>query len=298
MEWTPLAPELLVSRLQTPAAGCRIVLDTDTYNEIDDPYALLYAMGSPELNLEAVYAAPFYNERSDGPQDGMEKSYAQIREILGLMGSDLPVFRGSSRWMKSEDDAVDSPAARDLIERALASEKPLYVAAIGAPTNVASAILMEPRIREKIVVVWLGGHALHMPKTDEFNMAQDYFASRTLLDSGVPLVQLPCLGVVSHLSVSLPELQYHLADKEKSGAYLLGLTQKEMERCGCLSRVIWDISTIAWLCGVSGMQSGLIPSPVLSPDNTYGSDITRHLIRYVNYIDRDAVFRDLFQKLQ
>ena len=66
-----------------------------------------------------MYAAPFFNERSDGPGDGMEKSYAEILRLLGALGRGTEgfVFRGSERYMKSEDDPVDSPAARDLIAR-------------------------------------------------------------------------------------------------------------------------------------------------------------------------------------
>ena len=37
-------------------------------------------------------------------------------------------------------------------------EAPLYVVAIGAVTNVISAILMAPEIMERIVVIWLGAH--------------------------------------------------------------------------------------------------------------------------------------------
>jgi inosine-uridine nucleoside N-ribohydrolase len=52
-----------------------------------------------------------------------------------------------------------SEAARNLVERAMASDPsdPLYVVAIGAITNVASAVLMEPAVAERIVIVWLGG---------------------------------------------------------------------------------------------------------------------------------------------
>ena len=43
-----------------------MVLDTDTYNEIDDQFAVVHALLSPEhLNVEALYAAPFHNNRSD-----------------------------------------------------------------------------------------------------------------------------------------------------------------------------------------------------------------------------------------
>ncbi len=52
----------------------RMVLDTDTYNEIDDQFALVYTLISPEVSVQAVYAAPFHNNRSSGPGDGMEKS--------------------------------------------------------------------------------------------------------------------------------------------------------------------------------------------------------------------------------
>ena len=56
-----------------------MVLDTDTYNEIDDQFALVYALLSPErLNVEAIYAAPFHNKRSQGPEDGMHRSYDEI----------------------------------------------------------------------------------------------------------------------------------------------------------------------------------------------------------------------------
>ena len=59
--------------LQPPAERpVPMVLDTDTYNEIDDQFALVYSLISPQqLDLEAVYAAPFHNQRSTSPADGM-----------------------------------------------------------------------------------------------------------------------------------------------------------------------------------------------------------------------------------
>lgn len=297
MEFPKLSQELLISRLQPPKPGCRMVLDTDTYNEIDDPYALIYALCSPEVRLEAVYAAPFHNYRSSGPADGMERSYQEICKILELLGKERPVFRGSDRWLESLDQPVDSPAARDLIQRAMSSEEPLYVAAIGAPTNVASAILMEPRILERIVVVWLGGAAAHMPSAREFNLYQDLRSSRILFDSGVPLIHLPCAGVVSHLSTSLPELERELSGKGPCGRYLLEITRDIMAKEHNMSRVIWDISTIAWLVNADWCPSGLVPSPILTDQETYSTDIRRHLIRYVYYVRRDAIFQDLFGKM-
>ena len=68
--------------------------------------------------------------------------------------------------------------------------------AIGAITNVAAALLLEPDLVRKIVVVWLGGNTHHQPSTMEFNLMQDPDAARVIFDSGVPFVQT-CLGVAS-----------------------------------------------------------------------------------------------------
>ena len=172
-----------------------------------------------KLRVQAIYAAPFHNEKSVSPKDGMEKSFSEILTLLALLGrEDLNpcVFKGSETYLHDEETPVPSSAARDLAERAMryTPENPLYVIAIGAITNVASAILINPAIRERIVVVWLGGNALHWPDNREFNLAQDVAAARILFGCGVPLVQLPCMGVVSSFTVSEPELRQYLLGKK------------------------------------------------------------------------------------
>jgi purine nucleosidase len=227
----------------------RVVLDTDTYNEVDDQFALAHLLMSPErIGLEAVYAAPFFlpycNNRSTSPLDGMEKSYEEILRVINLLPTPRPpkVFRGSTTFMPGAGLPVESPAARDLVERALTvrdGEK-LYVLAIAAPTNVASALVMEPRIAEKIVVVWLGGNAPYWPHTKEFNLEQDIHASRVLLDTEVPLVLLPCLPVTSHLITTVAELEQQLAPFSKLGAYLTDIVRNYAGSPRGWSKHIWD----------------------------------------------------------
>lgn len=305
ISYPKLSQEKLLQRLSHPAPGrkIRMVLDTDTFNEIDDQFAVVYALKSPEkLQIEAFYAAPFHNELSDGPGDGMEKSYLELQKIAALLPemSGIPIYRGSTAYLAGPESPQHSDAALDLVERAMASpdDDPLYVVAIGAITNVASAILMEPRIIEKIVVVWLGGHALQWPDTKEFNLAQDLHASRTVLNCGVPLVLIPCMGVTSHLLTTLPEVREFVKDQGEIGKYLF----ETYERCAkdhfAYSRVIWDIATIAYLIDESWLPNALVHSPILSEDFRYSYDASRHFIRYVHFVRRDRVFRDLFRKLE
>ena len=57
----------LVQRLQRPQGPVDVVLDTDTYNEIDDQYALAYlVLNDWKLRLKAIYAAPFCNSKAPG----------------------------------------------------------------------------------------------------------------------------------------------------------------------------------------------------------------------------------------
>ncbi len=290
-----------------PEGRVDVVLDTDTYNEIDDQFALSYLVRSDEkLNLQAVYAAPFLNRKSTSPKDGMEKSYQEIMKILDLLGRpDLKqnVFRGSEDYLSSESEAVESDAARDLVRRAMdhTKENPLYVIAIAAITNVASALLMEPEIRGRIVVVWLGGNALNWPDNLEFNLRQDIAAARIVFGCGVPLVQLPCMGVVSAFTTSGPELEYHLRGANRLCDYLVDVTEKEAISGGAgpaWTRAIWDVTAVAWLLDGDFEKDCLIHSPIPEYDNHYAFDSSRHLIRYVYHIKRDNLFEDLFVKLR
>ncbi|GIP33413.1 nucleoside hydrolase [Paenibacillus sp. J2TS4] len=298
----PLSAEKRLLRLSYPKDKVRVVIDTDTYNEIDDQFAVIYAMQSPErMQIEALYAAPFHNELSDGPQDGMEKSYEELHKIMAVLGreGEVPIFRGSDAYLTDANAPIVSKAALDLVERALSTEddEPLYVVAIGAITNVASAILLEPRIIEKIVVVWLGGHALHWPDTKEFNLRQDLEASRVILNSGVPLVLIPCMGVSSHLLTSLSEIRDYVQDKGTVGRYLYETYKRCHDDHFGYTRVIWDIANIGYLNNESWTESSLVPSPVLTDDFRWESDQARHLIRYVWNVRRDAIFQDMFRKL-
>ncbi len=294
-------PERLEKLTPPSTSGkLRMVLDTDTYNEIDDQFAVVHALLSPErLKVEAVYAAPFFNERSTGVENGMERSYEEILRLLKLLkvSPDNYAFKGSRTYLPGADQPVESEAARDLVARAMSSEETLYVATIGAPTNVASAILMEPKMAERIVVVWLGGGAPYWHTASEFNLRQDLHASRVLFDSGVPLVQIPCQPVAARLITSLPEIERYVKGQGALGDYLAQVYDECMDDHFGRSRIIWDISTIAWLLNPAWVPTNLTHSPVLTDQVTYSVNAARHFMRTAFTLNRDEIFRDLFRKI-
>ena len=294
--------------LRTPVGRIDVVIDTDTFNEIDDQFALAYLLASSDkLNLKEIYAAPFFNHHSKSPRDGMERSYEEILRLLELTGKQEYIsltYKGSERFLLDEKTPVHSDAAQKMIKLAANYDEknPLYVIAIGALTNVASALLLKPEIADRIVVVWLGGNSREYHDTWEFNMYQDIAAARVVFASGAPVVQLPCFGVVSSFAVSFVELECHLAGKNKLCDFLVDRVRNELSLFGEMkapSRVLWDVAAVAWLLNEDDcfMLSRLTSVPIPEYDHQYSYDISREM-RYVYYIKRDELVGDLFEKLE
>ena len=299
-----------IKNLTCPTEKVDVVLDTDAYNEIDDQFAISYLLRSNDrLNLKGLCAAPFLNPLSVSAADGMEKSYQEILKLLELSGDTAyksMVYRGSTDYLPDEATPVESEAADFMANLAneYSPEKPLYIVAIGAITNVASAFLKNPEaMKENTVIVWLGGHAdhIHYP-AKEFNMRQDIAAARVLLAGGVPFVQLPCAGVVDCFTTSRYELEHWLKGKNALCDYLLENTICAAEKHNAgrpWTRVIWDVTAVAWLINDNKrfMYDELRHAVIPEYDFHYANNGGNHLYKYVYKIHRDNLFEDLFTKL-
>ena len=297
--------EQKLKNLSVPTSPIDVVLDTDAFNEIDDQFAISYLLkNSEKLCTKAVYAAPFHNEKSSGAADGMHKSYDEIIKVLNLIGEEKEVFKGSESFLENEHTPIISDAARDLASRALlySPENPLYVVAIGAITNIASAILLEPRVAENTVVVWLGSNALHYHDTKEFNLKQDIAAARVTISSGVPFVMLPCMGVVSTFTISRYELEHWFIGKNPLSTYLAENTIAAAESYASgkpWTRVIWDVCAVAWLLNENDrfMKTKIIDIPLPSYEHKYEENGEKFKVSYIYHIWRDSLMQDLIEKL-
>lgn len=303
MNYPKIPESQRIKLLEPPSGKVEAVLDTDTYNEIDDQFALTHALLSPnQIDLQAVYAAPFHNTRSSGAGDGMEKSYEEILRVLKLCNrsGDGFAFRGSPEFFPAPDLPVVSPAAEDLIKKATQPrDKPLYVMTIGAPTNVSSAIMMEPEIISKIVVVWLGGAGLNWFHAEGFNLEQDMIASRVLFDSGVPLVHLGMWPVTSHIATTLPEMEHNLRGKNALADYLVDIYKDYSAHDPSRSKELWDLAATSYLINPEWVPTALVHSPLLTDNKpiTWASAPNRHFIRDAKICWRNLIFNDLFQKI-
>ncbi len=224
-----------------------VILDTDTYNECDDQFALSYMIKSQDIfNIEAITVAPYsHKEYNESITEGQEKSYNEILKICNWLNFDTTnkVFKGAKDYICNGYDE-DNDAVNKIIEVALKNNK-IYIMAIGAITNVALAIKKEPKIIDKIEVIWLGGHSLLQNDNLEFNFKQDVNAVRIVFESKVKLTIIPCKNVASNLITSVYELNHYLKDKSELCNYLIDRFYNDGYHGITERRTIWDISVIA-----------------------------------------------------
>ncbi len=297
-------------RLEIPSGVVNVVIDTDAFNEVDDQFAITYALLAPErLRVEALYAAPFTHGRPDTAAEGMQQSYDEIQRVLDVLKvpserfDPKQVYRGAKAYLPSTGLPPSNPAVRDMIRRGLAErDEPLIIVALGAPTNVAAALLIEPKLIDRVTVMWLATQPYSSPRAGDYNTDQDVRASQLMFDSGVALINISGFNVSEHLRTSIPELERYMKGRSAIGDYLFkNVYEYYLKRRAHdeypWSKVIWDIATIAMFLDEEWVPSRLTHSPILTDDLTWRRDSSRHSVRVASDVIRDPVFDDLFRRL-
>lgn len=299
-----LTPERILQHLRSPEKKL-VIVDTDAFNEMDDQYAIAYALASNQMEVLALNAAPYKDYQNDGDdawQTGMEKSYNEIERVLGIMGltGKVPVFRGSPTRVSDAPGfgPVDSPAARNIVKIARKAKSPVYVMCLGAITNVASAIMIDPSIKSKIVVVYVGLNCLDATVAAEYNTRGDMRAVQQVLNSGVPLVVLPASGNVEKgtqvLSVDQEEVKAIKSETPIARFLRSDLPHTFKQTTGNWWHILWDIAAPALIAVPDAFQLEAMPAPVLTDSSLYAFDSTRPRILWMHSLEPKAVRRSCF----
>ena len=275
-----------------------VILDTDTYNECDDQFALSYMLLSQDrFNIEAITVAPYHHDNDISIEEGQEKSYQEILKICNWLNFDTEnkVFKGSNGYIENGYNETNE-AVEKIIEIAEKNEK-TYIMAIGAITNVALAIKKAPDIIEKIEIIWLGGHSPICNNNKEFNFRQDVKAIKEIFKSKAKLIIIPCKGVASNLKISVYELEHYLKGKNELCNYLCSRFYNDGIHGIQTRRVIWDISVIAYLINKEWFEERKTDCPEINKDLSYTFKRNDRKIKFVTYLDSDKIYNDLLKKL-
>ena len=282
------------------AAKIRVIVDSDAKNEADDQYAIAHFLLSPTMDIRAVTAVHF--EGKTGTGDSMERSFKEIERLLELMDiEDVPALKGQ----RGPEDGELSDGVKFIIDEARKDDpRPLYVAVLGAATNLAAALRAAPEIGERITAVWNGGGPYPAGRP-EFNVAQDPDAARTLLESSAQVWQIP-QDVYAAFEVTLAELAARVRPCGKIGEYLFTQLVEDnlrefdpnfLLRAG-ENWTLGDNATVAALL-MSRFRGNWYtrPAPKINGGLTYEDDPEGKEIRVYTSLDTRMALEDLFAKL-
>jgi inosine-uridine nucleoside N-ribohydrolase len=282
----------------------RVMIDTDAKNEADDQFAIVHALLSPSLDVRGLIAAHFGTSRSDR---SMEESREEIDLLLRLMGLEqqVTVANGAPTGIADEQTPRNSPGAQLIIaESKLASPNaPLFVAFLGPLTDMASAILLDPTIVNRdVVVIWIGGVGYGGVETYpgvEFNLRNDIAAANVVYDSGITVWQVPS-NVYSQVSVSYTELEEKISGTSKLADYLISQLVEWNNTYWpepIESRSLGDSPAISLMLYPRGGNFRVVPAPRFGQEGHYlpGSG---HPVRVVESVDVRFLLEDMFAKIR
>lgn len=269
-----------------------VIIDADTANEVDDLFAVVRGLIEPSWNVVALNAVQWQPSQW-ASQDTMEDSHRLNQLLLGHLDLPVPTKRGGHRRMYDwGDQAVHSAAAYEIIKQAKrhSPDNKLTLIALGALTNVASALFIEPSIAESIDLYWLGStydFATGVFRMADFNCQMDPQALYHVLNTKVQLSVIP-VNVASAMTLDYQAMRQKLDLNLPLNRFLVSRWDNHIDG-GRQSRTIWDLGLITAIIKPELAKT----QPVqLSPD--FGH---KHVTFY-QHIDAAAIWDEFFTTLK
>jgi len=303
--WTRLLSLLATSLLlgvTAKAADTRtpVVLSTDIGNEIDDQWAVAYLLLQERLHVLGILSA----HAPSLPSPAAHASFCILTEVveqrLGLR-THPPLIEGGSLPLEDIRRPQGSAAVNFLIKISSTFSKAnrLSVLVIGAGTDVASAILTDPSIVDRIRIVQMG--FIDEKGGDEYNILNDVRAEQVILNSAVPLVIGPASVCRRDLAMTYDHARTYLAERGPIGAWLWDEYRNWYFRNVKPLRVedfskpwyIWDDITLAYLLGMTEQHTG--PRPHMRDDATFDSFDSSRSVTWITRVDQARLWADFAQ---
>lgn len=280
----------------------RVITNTDAKNEADDRFAIVQTLLSPKLDNVGFIAAHYGTKHADA----MERSYRELETIFDKMGFDKAgmLYRGAPRAIPNTKTPIDSEGAQLIIREAMKDDpRPLFITFLGPLTDMACALLLEPRIASRCTVIWIGGGP-YPHGGIEFNQDNDIDAVNVVFRSKVPVWQVP-KNVYELMAVSLAELEYRVRPCGAIGEYLCDQLDQHAHEDGPRqsdfrsgeSWVLGDNPTVGLLLYEHRFEFDWVNAPLVTHDSTYVPDVRNRPIRAYRRIDSRLILEDMYAKL-
>jgi purine nucleosidase len=304
------------------APRARVIIDNDFSGDPDDLFQTAHHLLCPSVEIPLIIGSHLsVGDPWDPSTTQASNAAAKANELLGVMGltGKVPVLTGSELAIVDVKTPQRTEAAEAIIAEAMRGDKrPLYYAAGAGLTDLASAWLMEPRIAERLTLVWIGGLeypdlALPPPgsKGPEYNLRIDIKAGQVVFNhSTIPIWQVP-RNVYRQMLLTHAEMQMQIRPLGPLGAYLTDSIERVMRWTGDVGFDIGDTYALgdSPLVTLTALQSSfeadpssshyvVRPAPNLDDEGRYIESAAGRPIRVYTQIDTRLTFGDLIARLQ
>lgn len=278
----------------------RVIIVSDAATEIDDVWAIALAILSPERFDIEGFVGSNYDHTHDGiGPKSIAMSVNEIHTILekaGMKGK-YPVYAGAHP-MQYEFAASGSEGVDFIVERAMAGtpDDPLWIIGLGSSTDLASAYLQEPAIKDRVVMFWHGRTEQTWPyRAHNYNVKGDMHAARMLFHAPFPLV---LFDTGTHLTAgTLEESEKYVKPYGALGEYLYNYRLKNEYWSGD-KKGFFDLGDIAVLIDPDLGEWEETICPTVTPYMDYNFYKTNGTLLRCNDVDRDKTFQLLYSKLK
>ena len=296
---------LLLLEVMAGSAMARIpvILSTDVGNEIDDQWAVAYMLLSPEFDVLGIVSA-------QAPTVSPPSAHTTYLVLLDEVENRLkmvtypPLFEGSSLPLADIKTARLNAGVEFIVQssKSFSKDNRLTVFTIGAATDVASAILNDPSIVDRIQVVAMGFNS--WPKGgDEYNVLNDINAWQVILQSDAPVVVGSADVCTANLALTLDQARDLVSKQGPVGEWLweefLAQYYRHVKpiRKDDFSKpmIIWDIITMAHTLGMA--TQAVYPRPTLRDDASFEHPQTNKTITWITAVDEKRLWADFVAKL-
>lgn len=292
--------KLLIPKIPPKNERMKILIVSDATNEIDDIWAIALALLSPERFDIVGFVGSNYDHTSDaiGPKS-IGKSVNEIHTILEKAGmkDKYPVYAGAHP-MQYEFAASGSEGADFIVKKALEStpEKPLWIIGLGSCTDLASAYLQMPSIKDRVIMFWHARTEETWPyRAHNYNVKGDMHAARMLFHSPVPLV---LFDTGTHLSAgTLEETEKNVKPYGELGEYMYNYRLRN-DYFRSVTKGYFDLGDIAVLVDPDLGTWEETRCPTVTPYMDYNFYQDNGMLLRCKYIDRDKTFQLLYDKLK
>lgn len=313
-------PPLSLAKPFVPLAGprSRVLYVNDVSGDPDGFFATVHQILSPTAKLSHMIGTD-----GGGKGETAAKSAVLLNEIVRIMGrqGQISVHEGAGNRLPQPGMPVRSAGTQVIIDEAMRtdSQLPLFVAVGGGLTEVASAVMIEPRIADRFTLVWIGGDALPDGGTRETNFNIDPLAAQFLYnDTSVKIWQLP-RAVYKTCLISATEIQAFIAPYGRIGAWLYDRLADLNRRFGpgfnagetwtlgdnplVLLTALQDWNPVLSSKGIEFGNTGSsqfdeVIAPRFNPDGTFAPRSEGRRIRIYRSIDTRMMFNDFFAKMR